>query len=206
MSKKCAYDVLGVAKTASDEEIKQSYRKLVMQYHPDKPQNKGNEDAANKFKEVEKAYGVLSKPEKRSIYDSKGWAGFEDGKKGSGKGAEKTYSTDDARKAVRGHGERQMTEDEIRIVGKKRSGGSDLFARFNKKNGTPTKPEPETTEIEENTAPKPLAMEWVKMETMLKDSITSALRSAGEDDLADMLEQAETAEVKASAAPNSPKP
>jgi molecular chaperone DnaJ len=73
-SKKDYYEVLSVSKTASMEEIKDSYRKLAMQYHPDR--NKAS-DAEEKFKEISEAYAVLSDPEKRSQYDQLGHAGFD---------------------------------------------------------------------------------------------------------------------------------
>ncbi|MDD5431324.1 MAG: DnaJ domain-containing protein, partial [Candidatus Pacebacteria bacterium] len=67
------YDVLGVAETASLEEIKKAYRKLVMQFHPDRqPQNasaKKKKEAEEKFKEISEAYEVLSDPKKRKEYD-----------------------------------------------------------------------------------------------------------------------------------------
>ncbi|MCA1552771.1 MAG: molecular chaperone DnaJ [Chloroflexi bacterium] len=66
------YDVLGVARNASDEEIKRAYRRLAMQYHPDR--NKDG-DAATKFKEVNEAYEILSDGEKRQLYDRYGHAG-----------------------------------------------------------------------------------------------------------------------------------
>ena len=63
------YQVLGVNKDATDEEIRRAFRKLAMQYHPDR--NPGREKWANeKFKEINKAYKVLSNPEKRAAYDA----------------------------------------------------------------------------------------------------------------------------------------
>ena len=74
-SKRDYYEVLGVQKSASAEEIKKSYRSLAMKYHPDR--NAGDEEAAAKFKEVSEAYAVLSDQEKRSRYDRYGHAGLE---------------------------------------------------------------------------------------------------------------------------------
>jgi molecular chaperone DnaJ len=66
------YDVLGVSRTASQEELKKAYRKLVREHHPDK--NPGNEEAEERFKEIQGAYDVLSDPEKRKQYDAFGSA------------------------------------------------------------------------------------------------------------------------------------
>ncbi|EQD27756.1 chaperone DnaJ domain protein, partial [mine drainage metagenome] len=63
------YDILGIKKEASPDEIKKAYRALAMQFHPDK--NKSN-DAGEKFKEINEAYAVLSDPEKRRQYDTYG--------------------------------------------------------------------------------------------------------------------------------------
>ena len=68
------YSQLGLEKGASESEIKKAYRKLAMQYHPDR--NKGNAEAEAKFKEISEAYAVLSDPEKKRQYDQFGSAGF----------------------------------------------------------------------------------------------------------------------------------
>lgn len=74
MNKKDYYEVLGVSKTASDEEIKRAFRKLAKQYHPDINKEPGAEE---KFKEIGEAYAVLSDPQKRSQYDQFGHAAFD---------------------------------------------------------------------------------------------------------------------------------
>ncbi|AOY77567.1 molecular chaperone DnaJ [Clostridium formicaceticum] len=74
MSKRDYYEVLGVDKNASPEEIKKSYRKLAMKYHPDR--NPGDQVAEEKFKELNEAYEVLSSPEKKQRYDQFGHAGM----------------------------------------------------------------------------------------------------------------------------------
>ena len=65
--KKNYYDVLGVDKKATPEQIKSAYRKLAMKYHPDR--NQGNEEAAEKFKEINEAHETLSDQQKRAAYD-----------------------------------------------------------------------------------------------------------------------------------------
>lgn len=87
MTKRDYYDVLSVSRTASEDEIKKSYRRLALQYHPDR--NPDNPEAEEKFKEASEAYEVLHDPEKRGVYDRyghdglqnsgfKGFGGFED--------------------------------------------------------------------------------------------------------------------------------
>ncbi len=70
------YSILGVSKSASADEIKRSYRKLALQYHPDRNKTK---EAEEKFKEINKAYEVLGDPQKRQTYDQFGAAAFEQG-------------------------------------------------------------------------------------------------------------------------------
>ena len=77
MAKRDYYDVLGIIKSTSPEEIKKAYRKQALKYHPDK--NKGDKTAENKFKEASEAYHVLSDKERRTNYDQFGHAAFEGG-------------------------------------------------------------------------------------------------------------------------------
>jgi len=81
MAKRDFYDVLGVAKNASEDEIKKAYRKLAMKFHPDRNQGqgdaKGAKEAEEKFKEVKQAYEVLSDAGKRAAYDRFGHAGVD---------------------------------------------------------------------------------------------------------------------------------
>jgi molecular chaperone DnaJ len=84
MAKRDYYEVLGVARSASAEEIKKAYRKLAIQYHPDK--NPGNSEAEEKFKEAAAAYEVLSNAEKRQNYDRFGHSGPQMGGGGFGGG------------------------------------------------------------------------------------------------------------------------
>src|SRR5688500_125182 len=71
------YTVLDVARTASDDEIKKSYRKLAMQYHPDR--NNGTAESEEKFKQITEAYDVLRDPQKRAAYDRYGEEGLRRG-------------------------------------------------------------------------------------------------------------------------------
>lgn len=71
------YDVLGISRSATDEEVKGAYRKLAMRWHPDR--NNGSKEAEEKFKELTEAYDVLREPEKRAAYDRYGEAGLRAG-------------------------------------------------------------------------------------------------------------------------------
>ena len=84
MADKDFYEILGVQKNASDDEIKKSYRKLAMKYHPDR--NKDDKESERKFKEVSAAYEILKDSEKRSAYDQYGHDAFRQGGMGGGQG------------------------------------------------------------------------------------------------------------------------
>jgi molecular chaperone DnaJ len=86
-TKRDYYEILGVPKNASDEEIKKAYRKLAMKFHPDR--NEGDKNAEGKFKEAKEAYEMLSDAQKRSAYDQFGHAGVDPNMRGGfGGGAE----------------------------------------------------------------------------------------------------------------------
>ena len=76
MAKQDYYDLLGIAKNASKDDIKKAYRIMAMKYHPDR--NAGNEKAEQKFKEINEAYEVLNDDNKRTSYDRFGHAAFDD--------------------------------------------------------------------------------------------------------------------------------
>ena len=88
MSKRDFYEVLGVPKNASDDEIKKAYRKLAMKYHPDRNQGDKAKEAEVKFKEVKEAYEMLSDGQKRAAYDQYGHAGVDPNMRGGPGGAE----------------------------------------------------------------------------------------------------------------------
>ena len=77
MADKDFYEILGVQRNASDDEIKKSYRKLAMKYHPDR--NKDDKESERKFKEAAAAYEILKDQEKRSAYDQYGHDAFRQG-------------------------------------------------------------------------------------------------------------------------------
>ena len=84
MAKQDFYELLGVARSAGGEDIKKAFRKLAMQYHPDR--NPGDKAAEQKFKELNEAYDVLKDDQKRAAYDRFGHAAFEHGMGGAGAG------------------------------------------------------------------------------------------------------------------------
>ncbi len=86
MAKKDYYDTLGVAKNASDEDIKKAYRKLAMKHHPDRNQGDSAKAAEEKFKEAKEAYEMLSDDQKRAAYDQYGHAGVDPNMRGGAGG------------------------------------------------------------------------------------------------------------------------
>ena len=93
MAKRDYYDILGVGKSASKDEIKKAYRTTAFKYHPDK--NPGDKPAEEKFKEASEAYGVLSDDKKKTNYDQFGHAAFENNGGGQGFGGFDTSSFSD---------------------------------------------------------------------------------------------------------------
>lgn len=81
-TQRCYYEVLGVVRTASADELKKSYKKLALKFHPDR--NPDNEDAINSFKEAAEAFEVLSDADKRARYDRLGHAGVRGAAGGGG--------------------------------------------------------------------------------------------------------------------------
>ena len=93
MAKRDYYEVLGVQKGASAEDIKKAYRKLAVKYHPDR--NPGDKEAEEKFREATEAYEVLSDDKKRPIYDQYGFAGLDGMDGSSGGGAQYSHAFHD---------------------------------------------------------------------------------------------------------------
>jgi len=88
MAKRDYYEILGVARNASEDDIKKAYRKLAMKYHPDRNQGEAAKAAEEKFKEVKEAYEMLSDPQKRAAYDRYGHAGVDPNLRGGAGGGD----------------------------------------------------------------------------------------------------------------------
>ena len=84
MAKRDYYEILGLAKNASDDDIKKAYRKLAMKYHPDRNQGDGAKKSEESFKEAKEAYEMLTDPQKRAAYDQYGHAGVDPNMGGRG--------------------------------------------------------------------------------------------------------------------------
>jgi DnaJ-class molecular chaperone len=113
MAKRDYYEVLGVSKGASADEVKRAHRKLARQYHPD--MNKNNPSATEKFKEVQEAYDVLSDPEKRKLYDQFGHAGVDGGAAAAGAGAGHDPFEAFRRGSGRGNGRRTWRQGPVTV-------------------------------------------------------------------------------------------
>ena len=92
MSKRDYYEVLGIGREATDQQVKSAYRKLALKHHPDR--NPGNREAEERFKEAAEAYAVLADREKRSLYDRFGHAGVTGAGAGAGAGFDPTIFAD----------------------------------------------------------------------------------------------------------------
>lgn len=124
------YEILGVSKDASSQEIKRAYRKLALQWHPDR-HAQGKEEAERRFKEINQAYEVLSDPKKRQVYDQFGHAAFEPGARAEGfgfpgGGFTRTYKQGPFTYTYRTYGGRSPFED----LGFDFGGFSDPFEIF----------------------------------------------------------------------------
>src|SRR4029078_9259364 len=82
MAKQDFYDIRAVSRSANADELKRAYRKLAMQYHPDR--NPSDKSAEQKFKDINEAYDILKDDQKRAAYDRYGHASFEKGSRGPG--------------------------------------------------------------------------------------------------------------------------
>ncbi len=124
------YATLGVAKTATDKELKSSYRKLARKHHPDV--NPGDKAAEGKFKEINEAYEVLGDPEKRKKYDELGanWRMYEQGAPGGGGGSPFEQPGWTVNMGGGPGGYRTMTEDEMREMFGTENPFSDFFNTF----------------------------------------------------------------------------
>ncbi|OGF99960.1 MAG: molecular chaperone DnaJ [Candidatus Glassbacteria bacterium GWA2_58_10] len=133
MSKRDYYEVLGVSRDASQEEIKKAYRKLAVKYHPDK--NPGDAQAEEKFKEVSEAYEMLHDVQKRAKYDRYGHTGAYAAAGGAGYGGDYSFDLNDALNAFMrdfgGFGLEDLFGDSRRTRGRSRSNrGEDLQVRL----------------------------------------------------------------------------
>src|SRR3984893_11943402 len=127
------YSTLGVAKTATEKELKQAYRKLARKHHPDV--NPGDKSAETRFKEINEAYEVLGDPSKRKKYDELGanWRQYEQAGAGAGfdpRQAGGAYNVYGGGPGAQGGGFRTMTEDEMRDLFGDANPFSDFFQTF----------------------------------------------------------------------------
>ena len=121
------YKILGVARGASEDEIKKSYRKLALKYHPDKNQTAGAEE---KFKEIGEAYDVLSDKKKKGVYDQYGEEGLKGGLGGGGGGGGGMPHFDFSQSGGGGQGYNYSYHGDPRATFSQFFGGSNPFASF----------------------------------------------------------------------------
>ena len=188
-AKTCLYDVLSVSRDADTVQIKKSYRKLAMKWHPDRMASASEEqqkEADERFREIAFAYEVLSDDARRSIYDRRGFEGLEEGNGPSRASDVKVRTLDD----ILGEIDVSVSEETARVRPGARRRKGNFSVKFGKKKeagNTDASAEvtPETSKSKQGEdAPK---KGFVMIEEGLRDKFVAFARAQGNDEMADQL-------------------